>query len=110
MSERLLGKRLDTFVKIISFGKFGVEVTSSYRAFEEQLRGEERNLATRLYDLGTLVVIDSERGRIFTRYRIFKRQDKDDWNTKGQRTFGDTSFEETTGKSLEKILFPDEHE
>lgn len=114
MAERLLDRGLNTLVSVASLGRFGVEVTPEFREFKKQLKNEDRSLATRIYDSGTLIVIDNKNQRIITRYRLVKRPtrrnpQRGDWNPKSSRKYyGDSSFQEGTGKTLEEHLFPKE--
>jgi hypothetical protein len=73
MAERLLDRGLNTLISIVTREKFGVEVTPEFQELQEELISMDRSLSAKIYDSGTLIVIDDKNQRIYFRYGLVKR-------------------------------------
>jgi len=73
MAERFLDRGLNALAGIVTRGKFGVEVTPEFQELQEELISTDKNLFAKIYDSGTLIVIDDKNQRIYSRYRLVKR-------------------------------------
>jgi len=73
MSERFIERGLDVLVQAVTGGRFGVEENPVFTGEWEKILAEKRNLATRIYDSGTLFIVDDPNRRIISRFVVRRK-------------------------------------
>lgn len=69
---------LNGIVGFVTRSRYGVATTTEFRNITSEIKDENAtgNVLTRFYNAGTLVVIDDKNLRIFPRFRIVKKDQR----------------------------------
>lgn len=71
MSKELL---LDKVIDKVTGGKYGVEVNPEFEELWAEVLKEDRNIATRIYDMGTLVIIDDQKHKLVPKFNLVRKK------------------------------------
>lgn len=64
----------NSVVTTITGGYYGLEENPDFKEEMAKITSEKRDLATRIYDAGTQVIIDDDNHRIVTKYRFVRKK------------------------------------
>ena len=70
LAGAVIDPTLNLLVRALSLGQHGMEVNPDFLEHMEEIAEEPRNLATQIYDKGTLVIVDDTEHRLIPRYRF----------------------------------------
>jgi hypothetical protein len=65
---------LNKAVESLSRGRLGVVLNPDFSEEWKKVEAEDRNLMTKFYDIGTLIIIDDEKHRLVTKFSLVRKR------------------------------------